>query len=147
MARKNKIMWTIIISIIGVLTAAYVYLQWPRFEEKMILARCKISDEHGTIKDKATIENLAREIKHWERNESGFSSGEYPWTDVALSILKHPEDVAFDVDDCPDCGAGMVKLRFVSPSYTWAHVCGCAGDMMICPHCKKQQSFNVTMLN
>lgn len=78
MARKNKIMWTIIISIIGVLTAAYVYLQWPRIEEKIILARCKISDGHGAIKDKVRIENLAREIKHWERNESGFGSTEYP---------------------------------------------------------------------
>lgn len=72
---------------------------------------------------------------------------QYSWKDVALSLLKYPERVVFDYDVCPKCGNPRICLYFYSPAWTWTMICGVGGNMVICPHCKIQSSFDVTIRN
>lgn len=104
-----------------------------------------ISDREKTQR----IEELAAQIKDWEKD--GVDREEdhqtFPWSDIALSLLKYPEHVEFDYDKCPDCGGERVKLFFRSPEWTWAMMCGRGGDLIICPNCKRQASFSVWIMN
>lgn len=69
----------------------------------------------------------------------GYSSERiFPWRDVAVSMLNNPEKVVFRSERCPKCGAHTVKLFFKSPPSTWSKLCGCAGKMVVCQHCKSQ---------
>lgn len=72
---------------------------------------------------------------------------QYAWKDVALSMLKFPEQVLFDFDDCPYCGKKQIKLYFHSPKWTWAMMCGIAGEMVFCPQCTIQTRIIETMRN
>ncbi len=72
---------------------------------------------------------------------------QYSWNNVALSMLRFPEKVKFDFDCCPRCGHSRLRIYFHSPRWTWAMMCGVAGDMVICPECKIQAAFHVTMRN
>lgn len=72
---------------------------------------------------------------------------QYPWKDVALSMLRFPDKVTLDYDRCPDCGHSRIRIYFYSPKCTWAMMCGVGGDMIICPECKIQGEFNVTIRN
>ncbi len=72
---------------------------------------------------------------------------QYPWKDVALSMLRFPDKVTFDYDRCPDCGHSRIRIFFYSPKFTWAMMCGVGGDMIICPECKIQAEFNETIRN
>lgn len=72
---------------------------------------------------------------------------QYPWKDVALSMLRFPDKVTLDYDRCPDCGHSRIRIYFYSPKCTWAMMCGVGGDMIICPECKIQAEFNVTIRN
>lgn len=93
------------------------------------------------LTDKAIIdkiESLANNIKDWEEHE--LPNAEYPWKHVALSMLRFPERVTFDYDRCPDCGHSRIRIYFRSPKWTWAMMCGKAGEMAICPSCKTQSA-------
>lgn len=72
---------------------------------------------------------------------------QYSWKHVALSMLRFPERITFDYDRCPDCGHSRIRIYFYSPKFTWAMMCGVGGDMIICPECKIQAEFNVTIRN
>lgn len=72
---------------------------------------------------------------------------QYPWKDVALSMIRFPDKVTLDYDRCPDCGHSRIRIYFYSPKCTWAMMCGVGGDMIICPECKIQAEFNVTIRN
>lgn len=106
------------------------------FEERLVRERGKLSKLIASISDKEVnnrIEALANEIKDWEKHENQFS-----WKDVALSMLRFPERVTFDYDRCPDCGHSRIRIYFHSPKWTWAMMCGKAGEMAICQSCKTQ---------
>lgn len=81
------------------------------------------------------VETLANEIKDWKKQDKQFS-----WKDVALSMLRFPERITFDYDRCPDCGHSRIRIYFHSPKWTWAMMCGKAGEMAICPSCKTQSA-------
>ncbi len=81
------------------------------------------------------VEALANEIKDWKKQDKQFS-----WKDVALSMLRFPERITFDYDRCPDCGHSRIRIYFHSPKWTWAMMCGKAGEMAICPSCKTQSA-------
>lgn len=93
------------------------------------------------------IESLASEIKDWKDNDYSKEILEaalpyqYPWRDVALSMLKYPERIVLDYDKCPDCGHQRIRIFFFSPEWTWAKLCGVGGEMVICTHCKVQAEF------
>lgn len=72
---------------------------------------------------------------------------QYPWEDIAESMIEFPDRVSFNHSICPDCKRQRIRLFFTSPEITWNHLCGVAGYMVICPYCKKQVSFNETMYN
>lgn len=72
---------------------------------------------------------------------------QYSWNNVALSMLRFPEKVKFDYDRCPRCGHSRLRIYFHSPRWTWAMMCGVAGDMVICLECKIQAVFHETMRN
>lgn len=81
------------------------------------------------------VEALANEIKDWKKQDKQFS-----WKDIALSMLRFPERITFDYDRCPDCGHSRIRIYFHSPKWTWAMMCGKAGEMAICPSCKTQSA-------
>lgn len=84
------------------------------------------------------IEALIIDIKGWEKSRVDENDHAYPWEGVALSMLSYPEKVEFGHDKCPECGNERIKIFFCSPERTWAAMMGCAGDMVICPCCKRQ---------
>lgn len=120
-------------------------------EDKEILESGKIVSEKRLVNLTAShkIESLAAEIKDWkESDKKEFSTFQtFPWKDVALCLLQYPEYVELEYDICPDCGNKRIKLYFNSPEWTWAMLCGRAGDMIICPHCKEQASFKCKVMN
>ena len=120
-------------------------------EDKEILESGRIVSKNRTVNPKTShrIESLAAEIKNWEKSDDKENSTfqTFPWKDVALSLLKYPERVKFDYDACPDCGNERIKLYFHSPRWTWAKMCGRAGNMVICPHCRLQTSFECSVMN
>ena len=104
------------------------------FGERLIRARAELANLIASISDKGLndrIEAFANEIKNWEKQEKQLS-----WKDVALSMLRFPERVTFDYDRCPDCGHSRNRIYFHSPKWTWAMMCGKAGEMAICPSSK-----------
>lgn len=108
------------------------------FGERLVRARTELANLIASISDKEAndrIETLANEIKNWEKQE-----GQFSWKDVALSILELPERITFDYDRCPDCGHSRIRIYFHSPKWTWAMMCGKAGEMAICPYCKTQSA-------
>lgn len=108
------------------------------FGERLIRARAELANLIASISDKEAndrIEALANEIKNWDKQE-----GQFSWKDVALSILELPERITFDYDRCPDCGYSRIRIYFHSPKWTWAMMCGKAGEMAICPSCKTQSA-------
>lgn len=116
------------------------------FGKRLVRARAELANLIATISDNGTnnrIEALANEIKNWEKQEGQFSwkqEGQFSWKDVALSILELPERITFDYDRCPDCGHSRIRIYFHSPKWTWAMMCGKAGEMAICPSCKTQSA-------
>lgn len=90
--------------------------------------------------DSEKLEAIANEIKNWDSSKTDCVR-EFPWDDVALSILTRPQSVKLDYDTCSKCGNKRVKLYFSSPSWTWSKLCGRAGEMIICTSCRTQ---NVT---
>lgn len=94
--------------------------------------------------DSEAIEKIANEIKTWDKtwDEDEFEFNPFdhslPWKDIALSMLTYPQPVELQYDRCPKCGNRRVKLYFNSPSWTWAHLCGRAGEMKICLECREQ---------
>lgn len=63
---------------------------------------------------------------------------QYPWSDIALSMLEHPGSVKFDYDKCPYCGHSRIRLLFSSPKWTWLNLMGISGWISICMNCKRQ---------
>ena len=111
--------------------------------DNFILAKAeflsRIPNRDGTIKSDI------KEAEGLEYKET--FPDQYPWKDVALSLLKYPEKVVFDYDRCPDCGHSRIGVYFYSPECTWAMMCGVGGNMVICPECKIQAEFNETIRN
>lgn len=108
------------------------------FEERLVRAKAELAQLIASISDKEAndrIEALANEIKNWEKQE-----GQLSWEDVALSMLRFPEKITFDYDRCPHCGHSRIHIHFHSPKWTWAMMCGKAGEMAICPSCKTQSA-------
>lgn len=106
------------------------------FGERLVRARIELANLIASISDKEVndrIEGLANEIKNWDKQE-----GQFSWKDVALSMLRFPERIIFDYDRCLDCGHSRVRMYFHSPKWTWAMMCGIAGEMAFCQSCKTQ---------
>ena len=91
------------------------------------------------------LEAIANEIKDWDSSKADCER-EFPWSDVALCILKYPQHVKLDFNTCHKCGKKRVNLHFSSPSWTWDMMCGSAGDMVICLECRSQD-FNCMIMS
>ncbi len=120
--------------------------------QKLEIAREKLDCLIEIISDREKtkrIEELATQIKEWKKDceDREEDHQTFPWSDIALSLLKYPEHVKFDFDKCPDCGGERIKLFFRLPDWTWALMCGRSGEMVICPHCKRQASFRCNRMN
>ena len=103
-------------------------------EDRAFLYKGKIVQTDGIDNvSQKRIEEIANDIKSW-KCEGQF----FPWEDVALSILKYPENINFNAGQCERCNDPIISLHFVSPSWTWVKLCGRAGDMKICPKCRTQ---------
>ena len=119
MKNKTKRLFKVTFSVLGVILLLYI-------------AVIAISRQiHNTIDEEKVIA-LTEEMKTWEDAEHGFS-----WEDVANSMIDYPDEVKTD-GLCASCLSTRIKLRFVSPAWTWEELCGRSGDMTICPKCHTQ---------
>lgn len=130
---------------------AHDILSWERYEPLQNRTQC----DDNVIIDKPANEGkvfLPASTTHNDAVDKILEASakvkkQYSWNNVALSMLRFPEKVKFDYDRCPRCGHSRLRIYFHSPRWTWAMMCGVAGDMVICPECKIQAAFHVTMRN
>ena len=71
----------------------------------------------------------------------------FPWGDVLGSLCTYPYKMSLTHELCPRCGSRMVSLYVSSPAWTWKGLCGRAGNMLVCPECPCQVSFDLTEMN
>lgn len=82
------------------------------------------------------------------RHPDGF----FPWKDVNACMsdrIPAPRD-ASELSACPGCDTPAEKLtwiRFRSPDWTWRDLCGRAGPLAFCDHCRRQIHFLLDMMN
>lgn len=143
----RKLTWVLIVGAI-VLLGMCVYQIYRNNKDERVLKQGKILCEGKISPITSRIEALAAQIKDWDkRDDETGDSYIYPWSDIALSLLKYPEHVEFDYDRCPECGDSRVKLYFKSPDWTWKRMCGRSADMIICSHCKRQVMLKLRTMN
>lgn len=106
-----------------------------------LLAKAEFLSSLSNIDD--SIKTLIKEVENLEYKQP--FPEQYPWKDIALSMLRFPDKVIFNYDSCPDCGHSRISIYFYSPECTWAMMCGVGGNMVICPECKIQAEFNETI--
>lgn len=59
-------------------------------------------------------------------------------------------DYAAQTQSCPVCATSADRLTWVyfeSPGWTWSHLCGRAGWMVVCDRCRLQVAFFCEVLN
>lgn len=76
--------------------------------------------------------------KHWD-SKHGF-----PWEDVEPCLDNYPETLR---SRCPICWHQKKKIYFCSPRWTWERLCGRAGWLTVCEHCKTQFDFDCESMN
>jgi hypothetical protein len=101
------------------------------------------------------------EFEEWEAEQErqrrivAGREGLMPWEDVDACRRKRiPREVREQLrqgpETCPQCGLSADRLRwihFVSPAWTWQHLCGREGWLAVCDACRLQVAFHVTMMN
>jgi hypothetical protein len=94
-------------------------------------------------------------------DEEDLDDDAFPWEHVEASRnnqplqLEHPvaearQRYAALAKPCPQCRAAADKLSwfyFESPAETWEHLCGRAGWLTVCDHCRRQVDFFLEILN
>ena len=55
----------------------------------------------------------------------------------------HPEEPGV----CPNCQQPLTWIWFSSPGWTWEKLCGRAGWLAICDHCRLQVKFDLVVMN
>lgn len=69
------------------------------------------------------------------------------WKLVRLNLLRNPYSVNLLGDPCPDCGKPTVKMKLCTNENSWKNLYGRGGDFSFCPHCKKELSFKLFVMN
>lgn len=69
------------------------------------------------------------------------------WKLVRLNLLRNPYSVNLLSDPCPDCGKPTVKMKLCTDKNSWNHLYGRGGDFSFCPHCQKELSFKLFLMN
>lgn len=114
-------------------------------EERALVHAQKYKEQQKDFLDRIGID-LSKAIERIKKDFIPFHQPVFPWTDIALSILHEPLSVEFNHDLCPCCGNKRTMLYFSSPDWTWSMMCGRAGEIKICTHCKLQE-VEITVLN
>lgn len=70
--------------------------------------------------------------------------GVFPWKEVEAYINERAVELP---SRCLWCGRHKNLIYYRSPSYTWENLCGVAGDLVICEHCRWQYEFNMISRN
>lgn len=78
---------------------------------------------------------------NWPRTEF------FPWKDVFASMRAYPDKVFESRYSCPKCNHHLVEVYFRSPAWTWQHLMGRQGPMLICPNCCRQVAFRCEVMN
>lgn len=122
--------------------------------ERSLLKNCRVDRANTNLDNQSIerVESLASCVVPWKEigkddiilpNESY-----YAWRDVVLSMLEYPDSVKFSTNTCEICGKNsLVEIYFHSPLCTWEKLCGTAGKMTLCPDCKRQVNYRVTLMN
>lgn len=71
----------------------------------------------------------------------------YDMDNDILDNLKRHRDTVEIAGKCPDCGHQMIRFYVSSPGWTWQKLCGRAGRLTYCPHCKTQHGFFLQFMN
>lgn len=80
----------------------------------------------------------------------------FPWPDIEACLEQELTDeerasvgpTAFR--SCPRCDTPLAELRWIhfrSPPWTWKHLCGRGGIMIVCVPCKFEAYFQLTVMN
>lgn len=89
------------------------------------------------VRHKLDVFRWAEKIILLESDESFFSNTEtmdnFPWDDIAYSMIKFHENTFLDYDICPKCGEKRIKLRFKAFD---ERVIPVNGEILICPFCR-----------
>lgn len=93
-------------------------------------------------------------------DEADSERDQCPWDDVDKARhnqrlqQKHPPGEAdtyrATAKPCPKCGKGSAELSwfyFESPKWTWENLCGRAGWMTVCDHCRVQVDFFLEVMS
>ena len=127
---------------------------WLRLSLRESVAQNERGD--WRLDDEADDDEVADEA---ERSEP--TAGGYPWEDVGKSrgdwklqlfqwLSRGKHKYMELAKPCPSCGAGpraMAWVYFVSPVWTWEHLCGRAGWLVVCDKCNVQSNFFCERLN
>ena len=86
------------------------------------------------VRHKFEVISSAENIIQFDGDESFFgiteSTDNFPWSDIAYSMMKSPENTCLDYDTCPKCGKTRIKLRFETFD---ERVISASGDILVCP--------------
>ncbi|MBR3618137.1 MAG: hypothetical protein IKN44_00090 [Bacteroidaceae bacterium] len=82
-------------------------------------------------------------INNWEKEQEELY---FPWKDVdaCMDNVIEPQEKGMT---CPACGKELTWIRFISPQWTWEHLCGREGPLAICKDCHKQVAFRCELMN
>lgn len=95
-----------------------------------------------TLKGKlAEPNNQTEDDFQWSRNVP------FPWEDVFASMKAYPDKVFESRLSCPNCNHHLVEVYFRSPTWTWQHLMGRQGPLLICPNCCRQVAFCCEVMN
>ena len=80
----------------------------------------------------------------------------WPWEEIGDNLISYsqgeyinfrfPKPVRI-MTLCPICHRPLHEIVYISPLWTWKNYCGREGDLIYCPHCRIQWSFDCKALN
>lgn len=124
------------------------FCQDLRGDEYMSMYRFEIERDRNLTRSE--INSLKLSLSKWidenKNSDTLFEYSEsYPLADIKACIPYNAASITQkDVQEgaiyyittkCPTCGVSLVRMWFCSPDWTWEHLCGRAGDLIICPKC------------
>lgn len=80
----------------------------------------------------------------------------WPWEEIGDNLISYsqgeymnsrlPKPVRI-MTICPICHRPLHEIVYISPLWTWKSLCGREGDLIYCPHCRIQWSFDCQRMN
>lgn len=126
-------------------------------DEETLWAYPDLDESHNWMKKE-------RSLTQEEMESIDFTGYDFGWCDsttfvrcwfgskVDSTFIFLPKEEAeecpyYSTMKCPKCGNRVIVMYFESDIKSWQNLCGIAGYLPICTHCKKAISFYMTVIN